>query len=211
MLSRRNAGTGGIFMRYKVITVGREYGSGGRFIARSAAEKLSVPFYDKELIELAAEKTGLSEEFVKRAEEHRTSGFLYNLYYPANSLPLYDQVFIAQSNIIRRIASEGPCVIVGRCADHVLQNVPGCLHVFVRAPMEDRIARARNYYGLEGGDDALKSAIVKQDKARASYYNHFTMGKWGMAQNYDLTINSALGIDEAAHAIISLARGVKEA
>ena len=194
-------------MRYGVITVGREYGSGGRFIARNVAEKLSIPFYDKELIELVAEKTGLSPEFVKKAEEHRTSGFLYNLYYPTQSLPLYDQVFIAQSNIIKKFAAEGPCVIVGRCADYVLQNTPGCLHVFVHAPVEERVARARAYYELEGDDDVLRTAIAKQDKARASYYNHFTMGKWGRAQNYDLAINSALGIDEAAHAIIGIARG----
>lgn len=194
-------------MRFGVITVGREYGSGGRFIARNVAERLKIPFYDKELIELAAEKTGLSPEFIKKAEEHRTSGLLYSLYYPTQSLPLYDQVFIAQSNIIKQFAAKGPCVIVGRCADYVLQNTPGCLHVFVHAPMAERVARARTHYGLEGDDDALRSAIAKQDKARASYYHHFTMEKWGRLQNYDLTISSALGIDEAAQAIIVLARG----
>ncbi len=196
-------------MRYGVITVGREYGSGGRFIAQNVADRLGVPFYDKELIELAAEKTGLSPEFVRHAEETRTSGFLYNLYYPTQSLPLHDQVFIAQSNIIKQFAAKGPCVIVGRCADYVLQHAPGCLHVFVYAPMSERVVRARTYYGLEGDDNALLSAIAKQDKARASYYHHFTMGKWGKVQNYDLAINSALGIDEAANAIIGLARGTE--
>ncbi len=194
-------------MRYDIIRVGREYGSGGRLIAYDVANRLGIPFYDKELIELAAEKTGLSPEFVKHAEETRTSGFLYNLYYPTQSLPLYDQVFIAQSNIIKQVAAEGPCVIVGRCSNYVLQGVHRCLHVFVYAPMEQRIARVRDDYGVEGDDDALCTLVSKQDKARASYYHHFTTGKWGRPQSYDVAISSALGIGEAVHTILVLARG----
>lgn len=195
-------------MKYGVITVGREYGSGGRFVARKVSDALGIPFYDKELIELAAEKTGLSESFVKKAEEQRVSGFLYNMYFSTQILPLYDQVFIAQSNIIRKVASDGPCIIVGRCADYVLQGEPGCLHVFIHAPMEDRVARAKKFYGMSGEtDEAVRDAIAKNDKGRASYYNHFTMGKWGRAQNFDMTINSSIGVDEAARAIVTVARG----
>lgn len=194
-------------MKRGVITVGREYGSGGRFIAKRVAEKLGIQFYDRELIQLAAEKTGLSPEFVKQAEEKRSSGFLYDLYYPTQTLPLHDQVFIAQSNIIRKIAGEGPCVIVGRCSDYVLAKMSGCLHVFIHAPMEERIARARAYYGAEGDDRAIEDEIRRRDKDRASYYNNFTMSKWGAASNYHTTISSSIGIEDAADAIICMARG----
>lgn len=191
--------------RRSVITVGREYGSGGRLIAKRVAEMLGIPFYDKELLELAAEKTGFSEEFIKKADEHRASGFMYSMFSPSQNLPLHDQVFIAQSNIIKKIASQGPCVIVGRCSDYVLKKHESALHVFVHAPMQQRIERARKSYGKEGDDKAIEALITKTDKNRASYYNNFTMGKWGASTNYDMTISSALGIDVASSAIIAAA------
>lgn len=189
--------------KHKVVTIGREYGSGGRIVAQKVAEALGVPFYDKELIEMAAMKTGLSESFVKKAEEQRASGFLYSLYFSAQSLPLYDQVFIAQSDIIRKAAAEGACVIVGRCADYVLHDVPNCLHVFIHAPFEERMCRAREAYGIAAED--AKAVVIRHDKDRASYYSHFAMGKWGKTQNYDLTINSAMGLDRVADTIVRLA------
>lgn len=190
------------------ITIGREFGSGGRFVARKVAEMLNIPFYDRELILMVAEKTGLSPEFVKKAEEQRSSGFLYSLHSPTNALPLNDQVFIAQSNIIKSVAAEGPCVIVGRCADYVLSNVPGCLDVFIHAPLDQKIERCRKYYSIEGTDAEIKKIIAKHDRSRASYYNNFTMQKWGTAQNYDMTITTALGIEAAALAIVAVYREV---
>ena len=190
-----------------VVTIGREYGSGGRIIAKKAAETLGVPFYDKELIELAAHDTGLAESFIRSTEEQKVSGFLYNLYFSSQSLPLYDQVFIAQSKIIKKAAEDGACVIVGRCADYVLHEFPNCVHIFIHAPLEDRIGRAREY---GAGEEDLRALVIRHDKARASYYNHFTMNKWGKAHNYDLTINSSLGLDLVAGMIVGVVRHMED-
>ena len=187
-----------------VVTIGREYGSGGRVIARKVAETLGVPFYDKELIAMAASDTGLAESFIRNAEEQRVSSLLYNLYFSSQSLPLYDQLFIAQSKIIKKVAEEGGCVIVGRCADYVLHDFPGCLHIFIHAPLEDRMRRAREYGDGMEDQRTLRTHVIKRDKARASYYNHFTMNKWGKAHNYDLTINSRLGLDLVADMIVEV-------
>lgn len=195
-------------MKRGVITVGREYGSGGRIVAKMVADELGVPFYDKELISMAAAKTGLSPEFIKRSEERRTSGFLYDLNYPSQTLPLQDQVFIAQSNIIRKIAGEGPCVIVGRCSDYILSKTEGCLHVFIYAPIEERIKRVRDDYGTEGDDRAIEDEIRRRDKERASFYSNFTMNKWGARENYHAMISSSIGIEEAAQSLICMAQGV---
>jgi Cytidylate kinase len=190
-----------------VVTIGREYGSGGRIIAKKVAEALDVPFYDKELIAMAANDTGLAESFIRSAEEQKVSGLLYNLYFSSQSLPLYDQLFIAQSKIIKKVAAEGGCVIVGRCADYVLHDFPGCLHIFIHAPIEERIRRAHEY-----GDavEDMRTHVIKYDKARASYYNHFTMNKWGKAHNYDLTVNSALGLDLVADMIVGVAKRMED-
>lgn len=194
-------------MKRHVITIGREYGSGGRFVAQLVAERLAIPFYDKELIEMAAKKTGLSPEFIKHTEEHRASGFLYNLCSNIQSLPLNDQVCIAQSNIIKKIAGDGPCVIVGRCSDYVLSGSADCLHVFVHAPMDERIERCRKFYGIDGDEGAIRAEITKRDKQRASYYSNFTGGKWGAPQNYHMSISTSIGIDSAVAAIITAADG----
>lgn len=186
-------------MHSTIITIGREYASGGRLIAQRLAKALSIPFYDKELITRAAAKTGLSEQFIREAEQKKTSSFLYNLYFSAQSLPLSDQVFIAQSGVIQEVAASGACVIVGRCADYVLKDRPNCLHVFVHAPLEDRMRRAQEVYGVTAPD--LESHVLKHDKSRAAYYNHFTTGQWGKCQNYDLVINSHLGLEVAVELI----------
>lgn len=188
-------------MNHTVITFGREYGSGGRLIAQKVAEAMSVPFYDRKLIKMAAVESGLSEQFIRDAEQKKTTSFLYNLYFSSQNLPIQDQAFIAESDVIRRIAEEGPCVIVGRCADYILRGRPGCLHIFVHAPLEERLRRVREDYG-EQADEALVKA---RDKARASYYNHCTTGRWGESRNYDLSINSRMGIDKAVRLALVLA------
>ena len=193
-------------MAHTVITVGREYGSGGRLIAQKAAEALGIPFFDRSIINMAAEQTGLSADYIRRTEQQKTSSFLYNLYMSTQSLPVNDQVFIAQSEVIRRVAAEGPCLIVGRCADYVLRNQPGVntLNLFIHAPMAERIQRVREEYKAQAPD--MRLYILKQDKNRAAYYEHFTDGQWGKAQNYHLAVSSSLGLETIVRLIADLMR-----
>ena len=193
-------------MAHTVITVGREYGSGGRLIAQKAAEALGIPFFDRSIINMAAEETGLSADFIRRTEQQKTSSFLYNLYMSTQSLPVNDQVFIAQSEVIRRVAAEGPCIIVGRCADYVLRNQSDvdALNLFIHAPMEERIRRVREEYKVQAPD--LLLYILKQDKNRAAYYEHFTDGQWGKAQNYHLAVSSGLGLETIVRLLTDLMR-----
>ena len=193
-------------MAHTVITVGREYGSGGRLIAQKAAEALGIPFFDRSIINMAAEETGLSADFIRRTEQQKTSSILYNLYMSTQSLPVNDQVFIAQSEVIRRVAAEGPCIIVGRCADYVLRNQSDvdALNLFIHAPMEERIRRVREEYKVQAPD--LRLYILKQDKNRAAYYEHFTDGQWGKAQNYHLAVSSGLGLETIVRLLTDLMR-----
>ena len=193
-------------MAHTVITVGREYGSGGRLIAQKAAEALGIPFFDRSIINMAAEETGLSADFIRRTEQQKTSSFLYNLYMSTQSLPVNDQVFIAQSEVIRRVAAEGPCIIVGRCAHYVLRNQSDvdALNLFIHAPMEERIRRVREEYKVQAPD--LRLYILKQDKNRAAYYEHFTDGQWGKAQNYHLAVSSGLGLETIVRLLTDLMR-----
>ena len=186
-----------------VITISRQYGSGGRFVGRKLAEALNIPFYDKELITMAAEESGMSRELFEKADEKASNSLLYTL--SMNSyllhgmagvpdLPLNDKVFLVQSEVIRKIADKGPCVIVGRCADYILRELPNCVNVYIYSDMEDRVARATTYYNLSA--DRAKEQIQKTDKKRATYYNFYTNLKWGRAENYDLSLNSAkIGVD----------------
>lgn len=193
-------------MAHTVVTIGREYGSGGRLIAQRAADALGLPFFDRSIINLAAEETGLSADYIRQTEQQKTSSFLYNLYMSTQSLPVNDQVFIAQSQVIRRVAAEGPCVIVGRCADYVLRNQPDIqpLNIFIHAPLEDRIKRAQEEYNVQAPDTRLY--VLKQDKNRTAYYEHFTDGRWGKAQNYHLAVSSGLGIDTVVRLMVDLMR-----
>lgn len=186
-------------MKYPIITIGREYGSGGRIIAQKVATTLGIAFYDKELIHLAAQKTGLSEQFIKdSANKHKGNRFFYNLIFSSNNLPVSDQLFVAESEIIKKIAEEGPCVIVGRCADYILRERQDCLNIFIHAPLEERIERARNDYGI---NDNTKDFVIKTDKERSGHYDYCTNQQWGKAQNYHLTINSSIGIETAVKLI----------
>ena len=190
-------------MAHTVITIGRQFGSGGRIVAQRVAETLHIPFYDKAVIDLAAKETGLSEAFIRQAEQKKTSSFLYNLYMSAHNLPVTDQVFIAESEVIRRVAGEGPCVIVGRCADYVLQRQEGVLNIFLHAPLDERIFRTRETYQVDASD--LRSYVLKQDKGRAAYYEHFTNRVWGQAEHFHLAVNSTIGLDAVVDLILLLA------
>lgn len=193
----------------QIITIAREYGSGGRLIGQRVADELAIPCYDRKLIELAASETGLTEEYVEEQEQKKTPSFLYNLYISSRQLPMPDQVFVAQTAIIKRLAEEGPCVIVGRCGDYILRDTPNALHVFVHAPAQERILRAQERYGE--APDVAHMMVARQDKSRASYYNHFTGLEWGHSQNYHLSISSSLGIENVVRAIVGLARGREDA
>lgn len=191
-------------MSYPVITIAREYGSGGRLVGEMLAKKLGVPLYDKELILLAAQKSGFSEEYIRRSEQMKSASFLYSLYMTSQVLPLSDQIFLVQSKIIQELAEEGPCVIVGRCGSYVLRNNPNALNVFIHAPLEERAKRAVEEYGDDAGN--MEDYIKKQDKKRASYYNYFSQNKWGSAKNYHLTVNSTIGLTASAELIASAAK-----
>ena len=190
-------------MAHTVITIGRQFGSGGRIVAQRVAETLHIPFYDKAVIDLAAKETGLSEEFIRQAEQKKTSSFLYNLYMSTQNLPVTDQVFIAESEVIRKVAAVGPCVIVGRGADYVLRNQEGVLNLFIHAPLDERIFRAKEEYKAEAPD--VKAYVLKQDKNRAAFYEHFSDRAWGKAENYHLAINSTIGLNTTVDLILALA------
>lgn len=193
-----------------IITIGRRYGSGGHDIGKQLAEELNVPFYDKALLERAAKDSGLCQEIFENHDEKPTNSFLYSLVMDTYSLgyttssfsemPLNHKIFLAQFDAIKNIAKEGPCVIVGRCADYALADFPNVVNVFLHADMQDRVVRIARRHDLT--DAKAKDLIVKTDKRRASYYNYYTSKKWGDAAGYDLSLNTAtLGIDGTIHMI----------
>ena len=186
-------------MNLPVITISREYGSGGRAIGEKLAKELGIPFYNKELILMAAKESGLSEEYIKKTEQMKSTSFLYGLYMGAQALPMNDQIFLVQSKIIRKIAEEGPCVIVGRCADYILREREDLINVFIHAPLSYRAQRAKSIYEKEAGN--MEDFVKKQDKKRASFYNYFSQNKWGDARHYHLAISSEYGIDFAVEVL----------
>ena len=188
-------------MEHNIVTISRQYGSGGRLIGAKLAELLNIPFYDKELINLAAKSSPIHANFFEHAEMKGTGSFMYP-FHPGVpfDLPLNDKVFLAQFAVIREIASQGPCVIVGRCADDVLKERDDLLKVFIFADMEVRKKRAISEYG--DVPEKIEQKIITLDKKRANYYQHYTQAKWGSAKNYHLCIDSGcIGIDGAVEAI----------
>jgi cytidylate kinase len=179
-------------MRNHSVTIAREYGSGGRLIGKCLADELGISFYDRELIAIAARESGLDEDYVRSIAQRKTPGGLYGFFMAGGELPIHEQVFIAQSNAIRDLAERGSCVFIGRCADYALADRRDCIRVFIHAPMEFRVGIVRDEY-YEDGDD-LEGFIRKQDKCRASYYDFFTQRRWGKAQNYNLCLDSSIGI-----------------
>ncbi len=192
-------------MKY-IITIGREYGSGGRFIGQKLAEKLGIKFYDQDLINKAAEESGLSMAVFKNFDEKRDSIFASTTSMYSYDISLGQRVFLAQFDTIKKIAEESEsCVIVGRCADYVLRDNPNLVSVFICAPVEDKIERAIKYYGVNPAK--APNIIIKMDKKRKSYYNFYTDREWGKARTYDICINSKIGIDESVNAIVAYIKG----
>ena len=192
-----------IYMKY-VITIGREYGSGGRFIAKQVAEKLGIGFYDNELITEACKESGLSPAILETYDE-KTDGFFSVAGMYSYDMSLSQKVFLAQFDAIKKIAENESCVIVGRCADYVLRDNPNLVSVFICAPVEDKIERAIKYYGVNPAK--APNIIIKMDKKRKSYYNFYTDREWGKARTYDICINSKIGIDESVNAIVAYIKG----
>jgi len=188
-----------------IITISREFCTGGHHIARQLADTLGLPYYDKELITLAAKESGLSEEAVRQSENKRTGSLLYSLYSMSQELPLTDQVYLAQSKVIRELADQGPCVIVGRCADYVLRERTDCLQVFIHAGMDFRRARLHSQHP-ELREQELDARIAKEDKKRASYYNYYTQRRWGSAGHYHITLDASLGQDVCVQILTQAAR-----
>ena len=195
-----------------VITMAREYASGGSEIAQAVADKLGIPLYNKELITLAAKKSGLTEEAIAASENQRSGSLIYSLYMMGNTMPLADQVYILQSNVIKELAAQGPCVILGRCGDYVLRDRKDVLRVFVYAPKEWRLAYGKENNMLQAKDEkGIKDEIDKTDRNRAAYYNYYTQNRWGDAHNYDLAINAALGHDACVQMILAAAEAKEKA
>lgn len=186
----------------KIITISREYGSGGRYIGKLIAEKLGIKLYDKEFITRLAEETGLSEEYIKKNEQRRNAlADLNNGYY--FGLNNADQLFLKESELIQKIVQKESCVIIGRCADFVLKDQENVFKVFVYSNLEDRIKRATKYYGF----DPIKAEkeIKRVDKLRSNHYKHYTEREWKEHSNYDICINSdAFGVEKAADLICQI-------
>jgi len=173
-----------------IVTIGREFGSGGREIGEKLAQKLNINFYDRNLIELAAKRSGLDATSVVHSDE-RAPGLFVSGYTPTVS----DQLFFAQSDLIRSLADNESFVIVGRCANSVLYGYADTLDVFVYAPLNDRIDRIRKRYMLDSAEKARKE-IVRVDKIRRTYYQYYSEFRWGSKEGFDLMLNSSLfGID----------------
>ena len=175
----------------KVITVSRQFGSGGREFGIKLAQALNIPFYDKDLISMAAEDSNMSVEFMKHYEES-APGFFSRSLYSYYQMPMNDRIFIAQTNLIKKLAEKGACVIVGRCADAILED---SLKIYVHAPLAMRVERKR---GIDTGvaPEKLEAHVKATDKKRKKYYEYYSNRKWGMAENHDLCLNSGkIGVD----------------
>lgn len=191
-------------MKNRIITISREFGSGGRTIGRTVAEKLGIPCYDAELIQKIAQESGFTENYIKEAGEYTPGGFLASAlsnraFGPTNE----DYLWNIQNQVITELAEKGPCVIVGRCADYILKDKADCLTVFIHADMDFRANRIVSVYGER--EESPEQRLKDKDKRRAAYHRFYTNMKWGQAQNYHLCLDSGvLGIDKCVETICSM-------
>lgn len=194
-----------------VITIGRQFGSGGRQIGKLLSEKLSIPYYDKEILAEAAKDSGICEEIFEHHDEKPTKSLLFSLVTGMQmhgnlngymDMPLNHKVFLAQFDTIRRVAADGPCIIVGRCADYVLRDKPNAVKLFVRADMKQRMERAIALHGV--APEKAEDYVRRMDKERASYYNYYATATWGDVNNYDLCLDTGkLGIEGSVELIMN--------
>ncbi len=190
-------------MKNRIITISREFGSGGRTIGKMVSQKLGIACYDSELIQKTAAGSGFDENYIKNADERSSGNFLSLLASRAFGPTNEDYLWKVQCGIILELAEKGPCVIVGRCADYILRDKADCLKVFIHADMSFRAERIVRVYGES--DASPEQRIKDKDKRRAAYHRFYTNMKWGHAQNYDITLNSGtLGLEKCADIIVSL-------
>ncbi len=198
-------------MKNTIINVGRQFGSGGGFVAKAIGRKLGIPVYDNELISKAAEESGYSKSVFEGGEK-RKSLFSMSSFFASGRLPFGessgyindDMLFKIQSDVIRNIAEKGDAIIVGRCADYILRDLD-CLDVFVCAPMDYRVQRLVKNEGLD--PEEAEELMRRKDRTREAYYNFYTFGSWGVASNYDLCVDSSiLGIEGTADFVIDFGR-----
>lgn len=210
--SGKNTKTTANFSEYaSVITIGRQYGSGGSELGQILADKLGYNFYDKEIIEMTAGTTGYSSNYVGEHQESLTNSLLYDLVnhmytFPETEAPK-DKIFDAQSKVIREIASKGHCVIVGRCADQILKDRTDCLNVFLHAPLTNRIKRVMSKKNLT--EKEAKNLILKEERRRADNYHYYTRQIWGASANYHLSLDTSLGYDYVMDVILETAKRLK--
>ena len=191
-------------MEHFVVNIGRQLGSGGREIGERLAQRLNISFYDKELIQLASEESGLCREFFEKADERPSQGIMGGLFgmrfpffadgtIPTNNCLSNDSLFKVQSDVIRRLAHEKSCLFVGRCADYILRDHPRCANIFISSTPEDRAARLCRIHGFS--EEEAEEMMAKADKKRSEYYNYYSNKTWGAAATYHLCVDSSvLGI-----------------
>lgn len=201
-------------MKKRIITISREFGSGGHSIGKIVAETLGIGFYDQELLEKIAEETGFSKDFIEEPAEYSTAknSLLFNvvinrsLHGRSEPSPA-DTIYFAQAKIIKNLAEKESCVIVGRCSDYILRDNSDCLHIFIYSDMEDRAKRILERYG--DSENPIQKRIIDKDTRRKIYYSHYTDRPWGIPQNYDLCLNSgALGEELCVNSIIDNFNGL---
>ena len=196
-----------------VITIGRKFGSSGREIGEKVAAYYGIPCYDKQLLTRAAKDSGFCEEMIKEHDERPNNSFLYNLVMDTYSfgynsasfvdMPISHKVFLAQFNAIKKYADEGPCVIVGRCADYALADYENSIHLFIHGKKEKRIQKIQQKYNLS--ESQAEDMVNKKDKQRQGYYNYYTSKKWGSVESYDATIDSMIfGVEGTVHLITEI-------
>ena len=191
-------------MKNRIITISREFGSGGRTIGKQVATALNIPCYDSELLEKIAAESGFDQEYIKDAGEYAPGGLLASAFsHRTAGHNNADYLWTIQYHIITQLAEQGPCVIVGRCADYILRDKADCLRVFIHADLKFRAQRIVNLYGER--EESPEQRLKDKDKRRAAYHRFYTDMKWGHAQNYDLTLNSGtLGIEKCVQIIQDL-------
>ncbi len=202
-------------MEKKIITVSREFGSGGRTIGRMIAEKLNIPFYDKELVDQIAMESGFAPKFVEENGEHSPGSSLFSYAFAPqgvpgvmNGLSTADFLWNIQCNVILQLADKGPCVIVGRNADYILKDRPDAMHIFIHANMDFRADRIVRLYGES--EKAPTVRLQEKDKRRRVNYQHYTGRTWGMAQNYDLCLDSStIGVEKCTDIVVELVKASK--
>lgn len=197
-----------------VITISREFGAGGRRIGEKLSEALNVTLYDRSLISLAAKESGIAPELFEKAEDEAVNKLLFNLgiggyvstgFFAQANLPLSDQVFLAQSEAISRLAQKGGCVIMGRCGNYILRALPCCMNVFICGELSDRVKKISEKMKIS--EEEAEVLRAKTDKARANYYEHYTDWKWGDPHSFDVTVNtSRMSLDEAGELLLCAAR-----